>query len=110
MSALTFVETSIFSRQIKALATDDELRALQLELIAQPGKGVIIKDTGGLRKIRMATGGQGKSGSVRVIYFLANAEKIYLVLAYGKSEKKSLTASEKAELKVLVKILKGEAA
>lgn len=26
---------------------------------------------GGLRKIRMATGGQGKSGSVRVIYFLA---------------------------------------
>lgn len=110
MSALTFVETNIFSRQIKALATDDELRALQVELIAQPDKGAIIKDTGGLRKIRMAAGGQGKSGSVRVIYFLAHAEKIYLLLAYAKNEKASLTASERAELKVLVKMLKGEAA
>ena len=34
--AIEFIETSIFTRQIKALATDDELKALQVELIAQP--------------------------------------------------------------------------
>ena len=33
--AIEFIETSIFTRQIKALATDDELKALQVELIAQ---------------------------------------------------------------------------
>lgn len=107
-NAIEFIETSIFTKQIKALATDDELRALQTELIAQPEKGDLIQGTGGLRKIRMATGQQGKSGSARVIYFLATAEMIYLVLAYAKSEKESLTSAEKAELKSLTTLLKGE--
>ena len=107
-NAIEFIETSIFTKQIKALATDDELRALQTEMIAQPEKGDLIQGTGGLRKIRMATGQQGKSGSARVIYFLATAEMIYLVLAYAKSEKESLTSAEKAELKRLTTLLKGE--
>ena len=90
------------------IATDDELRVLQQELIAQPMKGDLISGTGGLRKVRMATDGQGKSGSARVIYFLATAEVIYLLLAYTKNEKDSLTAAEKAELKQLTKLLKDE--
>ena len=106
--AIEFIETSIFTRQIKTIATDDELKALQIELIAQPEKGDLIQGTGGLRKIRMATGQQGKSGSARVIYFLASAEVIYLVLAYAKNEKESLTAAEKADLKKLTQLLKGE--
>ena len=106
--AIEFIETSLFTRQIKQIATDDELRVLQQELIAQPTKGDLISGTGGLRKVRMATDGQGKSGSARVIYFLATAEVIYLLLAYAKNEKDSLTAAEKAELKQLTKLLKGE--
>ncbi|MCC5827301.1 type II toxin-antitoxin system RelE/ParE family toxin [Alkalimonas sp.] len=106
--AIEFIETSLFTRQIKQIATDDELRVLQNELIAQPMKGDLITGTGGLRKVRMATGGQGKSGSARVIYFLATAEVIYLLLAYAKNEKDSLTAAEKAELKQLTKLLKSE--
>ena len=106
--AIEFIETSIFTRQIKMIATDDELKALQVELIAQPEKGDLIQGTGGLRKIRMATGQQGKSGSARVIYFLATAEVIYLVLAYAKNDKESLTAAEKADLKKLTQLLKGE--
>ena len=106
--AIEFVETSIFTRQIKELATDDELKDLQAELIAQPDKGDIIKGTGGLRKVRMAVGNKGKSGSIRVLYVLALADKIYLVLAYPKSVKESLTAEEKAKLKQIVHSLKGE--
>jgi len=34
--AIEFVETSVFTRQIDELATDDELRVLQTELIDQP--------------------------------------------------------------------------
>ena len=102
------IETSIFTGQIKELATDDELKDLQAELIAQPDKGDIIKGTGGLRKVRMAVGNKGKSGSIRVLYVLALADKIYLVLAYPKSVKESLTAEEKAKLKQIVQSLKGE--
>nr|WP_308160231.1 type II toxin-antitoxin system RelE/ParE family toxin [Arsukibacterium indicum] len=105
---MEFIETSLFTKQIKQIATDDELRVLQQELIAQPMKGDLIAGTGGLRKVRMATDGQGKSGSARVIYFLATAEVIYMLLAYAKNDKDSLTAAEKAELKQLTKLLKGE--
>ena len=56
----------------------------------------------------MATSGQGKSGSVRVIYFLATVEIIYLVLAYPKNVKDSLNQAEKSELKKLTKLLKSE--
>ncbi|HAT00270.1 type II toxin-antitoxin system RelE/ParE family toxin [Pantoea sp. JV6] len=96
--AIEFIETPMFTRQIKQIATDEELRELQKALIESPEKGDLIQKTGGLRKIRMATGNQGKSGSARVIYFLATAEVIYLVMAYPKSIKESLTNAEKAEL------------
>lgn len=59
----------------------------------------LIQKTDGLRKISMATGNQGKSGSTRVIYFLATTEVIYLVMAYPKSTKDSITDAEKATKK-----------
>ena len=62
--AIIFIETPMFTRQIKQIATDDELKEL-------PDKGDLIQQTGGLRKVRMAAGSQGKSGSLRIIYFLA---------------------------------------
>ena len=106
--AIEFIETSMFTRQIKQIATDEELRELQKTLIESPDKGDLIQKTGGLRKVRMATGNQGKSGSARVIYFLATSEVIYLVMAYPKSTKDSLTDAEKAALKTLTQQLKNE--
>ncbi|EMF8382448.1 type II toxin-antitoxin system RelE/ParE family toxin [Klebsiella variicola] len=106
--AIEFIETSLFTRQIKQLASDEDLRALQRQPIGNPDFGDLIQDTGGLRKIRMATGSQGKSGGVRVIYFLATREIIYLVLAYPKHTKESLSAAEKNELRKLTRRLKNE--
>ena len=93
-----------FTRQIKQHATDDEL--LQKELIGNPDAGDIIQNTGGLRKIRMATGAQGKAAA-RVIYFLATAEIIYLVLAYPKSTKDNLPM-QKILAQKLANLLKNE--
>ena len=53
--AIEFIETPMFTRQIKQIATDEELRELQKTLIESPDKGDLIQKTGGLRKIRMAT-------------------------------------------------------
>lgn len=107
--AIEFIETPTFTRQIQAIASDDDLKELQRVLIAQPDKGDLVQGTGGLRKIRMATGHQGKQGGARVIYFLATIERIYLILAYPKGAKESWTSSEKAELKKLTQRLKAEA-
>lgn len=106
--AIEFIETPLFTRQIKAIATDDELKELQKELIQLPTRGDLIPRTGGLRKIRMAAGSQGKSGSIRVIYFLATEEIVWFVLAYPKNVKDNLTEGEKAELKKLTQLLKDE--
>lgn len=107
--AIEFFETSLFTRQIKSIATDDELKDLQKELIAWPDKGDLIQQTGGLRKIRMAAGSKGKRGGIRVIYFLATEEVIYFIMSYPKCIKDSLTETEKAELKKLTSILKNTA-
>ncbi|MRS13283.1 addiction module toxin RelE [Enterobacteriaceae bacterium RIT691] len=106
--ALEFIETPLFTRQIRQIATDDELKDLQKELIQYPTKGDVMPQTGGLRKIRMRIDDKGKSGGARVIYFLANLDIVWLVLAYPKSAKDSLTEAEKAELRKLTTILKEE--
>lgn len=107
--AIEFIETPIFTKQFKSIATDSALQALQEELIADPEIGDLITGTGGLRKVRVRLEGRGKSGGARVIYFLATQEIIYLVLAYPKSNKDTLSDDEKAKLKKLTKLLKSEA-
>ncbi|WP_018143861.1 type II toxin-antitoxin system RelE/ParE family toxin [Thioalkalivibrio sp. AKL6] len=107
--AIEFIETPTFTRQFQAIATDDELKELQRVLIAQPDKGDVMQGTGGLRKIRMGLGHHGKRGGARVIYFLASAETIYLILAYPKSAKENLTPAERATLKILTDQLREEA-
>jgi hypothetical protein len=51
-----------------ALLADKEYRGLQPELADDPECGVLIKDGGGIRKMRSAAPGRGKSGGLRVIY------------------------------------------
>ena len=86
--------------------TDKELKALQEELTISPTKGDVMQGTGGLRKIRIAFEGRGKSGSARVCYVdFAVYERIYLITAYSKDEKDNLSKSERNEVKKLIKIL-----
>jgi hypothetical protein len=61
---------------------------------------------GGIRKLRYATQGRGKSGGVRVIYYWLKDEfQIYMLVAYPKSAKDTLTDKEVALLYELVKEL-----
>jgi hypothetical protein len=109
MRAIEFIEIPAFTRQFQLLAGDDELRKLQVELIANPLQGSLIANTGGLRKIRVALPHQGKRGALRVIYLSVKAERIYLIYAYQKNAQDNLSAQEKLILKRLVSELKGEA-
>ncbi len=103
-----FVMLPEFDKQWKAIGfSDRELKMLQEELTVDPEKGDLIRGTGGLRKIRVAFEGRGKSGSARVCYidFLVSA-RIYLITAYTKKEKENLTQEERNELKKLTEQLK----
>ena len=65
---MVIVETSVFTRQVQTLLSDDEYRELQAVLVARPGLGPVIPGSGGIRKVRWAARGQGKRGGARVIY------------------------------------------
>lgn len=82
---------------------DEDYRALQNHLITQPDSGAIIRGSGGIRKVRWAAGGKGKSGGLRVIYYWLTADdQIMFLTVYGKGEKENLSA---AELKQVVKLI-----
>jgi mRNA-degrading endonuclease RelE of RelBE toxin-antitoxin system len=66
---MEIIETSIFTRQIQVLLSDEEYRQLQLALLPKPDLGAIIPGSGGLRKVRWSGKGHGKQGGVRVIYY-----------------------------------------
>ncbi|HBL4973946.1 type II toxin-antitoxin system RelE/ParE family toxin [Enterobacter cloacae] len=100
---MLFIETDIFSEDVKTLLDDDEYHKLQVFLATQPDYGDLIQNTGGLRKIRWLSGGRGKRGGVRVIYFHRTHEfEIRLLLIYRKGIKDDLSAREKAILKKMI--------
>lgn len=59
---MIFIETSYFTRVIGKYLSDEELAKLEAYLIEDPEAGDIIQRTGGIRKIRWAAKGKGKSG------------------------------------------------
>ncbi len=106
MVLMEFVETPTFTRLVTALLTDDEYRALQNMLLADPTCGALIRDGGGIRKVRFAAQGRGKSGGVRAIYYWATVrEQIYMLVIYPKSVKDTLSDRETALLRAYVKEL-----
>jgi mRNA-degrading endonuclease RelE of RelBE toxin-antitoxin system len=97
-----FIESHVFEKQVDALLSDDEFALLQGFLFSNPKAGAVIQETGGLRKVRWAIKGKGKSGGVRVIYFFVTAAaQIRLIAIYKKGVKDDLNAGEKKVLKKL---------
>ena len=99
-----FVMMPEFDRQWRAMGlTDEDLKELQLELLNEPAKAPVVKGTGGLRKIRVNLPGKGKSGSARVAYVdFAIFETVYLITAYAKSKKETLSDRECAIIKAMI--------
>ena len=103
---MIFVETPTFTRLIAELLDDDEYSKLQMELAKRPDAGDLIKNGGGIRKLRWKRAGTGKSGGIRVIYYwLTEDNQVLMLVAYPKSVKDNLTDKETAILHNLVKEL-----
>lgn len=100
---MNFVETSFFTRHITDLLDDTAYAVLQRVLLLNPALGDIIPGSGGIRKLRWAAKGHGKSGGVRIIYYWAvSAETVLLLYVFPKNVKADLTKDEIKQLRRVV--------
>jgi hypothetical protein len=101
--------TPRFMRLAKKSMTPEALQGLVDFLTLNPEQGAIIRDTGGIRKIRWITGkGGGKSGGLRILYYFDGLQFILLVTMFKKSDQDNIDAGEKDELRKLIDELLGD--
>jgi hypothetical protein len=103
------LETSAFTRRADALLTLDERAKLIGMLAATPLAGDLVPGLGGIRKLRFAAGGRGKSGAFRVIYYVAHADMpVLAILLYGKNEQANPTPDQRRAMLAMVEGVKAK--
>ena len=86
--------------------TDDEYANIQGFLAANPEAGSVIRDSGGVRKLRWGLPGRGKRGGVRIIYYLRLGQgQVWMLTMYAKSEVESISGPA---LKTIKEALSGQ--
>jgi len=106
VSLLTVIETPSYLRDAKKLLNDEEREAVVNFLSSSPNAGDLIKETGGVRKVRWAREDTGKSGAYRVIYFFHSMEiPLFILNVFAKNEKVNISREERNELKKLTGLL-----
>lgn len=102
----TLVELPEYIRDADRLLDNESQDELKNFLSFNPQAGQIMQGTGGVRKIRWARRGSGKSGGVRVIYYFYNETMpLFLLNMFGKNEKENLSKAERNKMAKLVSIL-----
>ncbi|MFM2388540.1 MAG: hypothetical protein RLZZ437_95 [Pseudomonadota bacterium] len=101
---LTVIELDEFIRQAKGVMTEAERVELVDYLAEHPEAGIALG--GGLRKLRFARKGAGKSGGFRSIHFYRpTTGPVILLAVFAKNEKANLSVPELATLLKLGDIL-----
>ncbi|MEY3902537.1 MAG: hypothetical protein RL189_1843 [Pseudomonadota bacterium] len=108
MQRLFVTLKSFWSDWVRLDLNDDDLSDLEDELLESPEAGKLLRETGGVRKVRFARGGVGKRGGVRVFYLdFSELKKLYFLAVISKTESANLSKAERNELAALVRDLKG---
>jgi mRNA-degrading endonuclease RelE of RelBE toxin-antitoxin system len=87
MAMFKFVESASFSRRVTRYLSEADQQFLQMKLLENPRSGLVIRGSGGVRKLRWRAAGSGKRGGLRVIYVVDWSKKQILMLTiYAKNE------------------------
>lgn len=96
----TLIYMEPYEKFSRGLLGREQEEVLESELSKNPELGMLIPGTGGVRKIRLALQGRGKSGGLRIIYYYNNSTgRIYIITAYPKNVKANLSQAEKNMMK-----------
>ncbi len=102
---LTVVESPIFQRLWPQYWDEDERAEFASFIAANPDAGSVIRGSGGVRKVRWAREGTGKSSGVRIVYLVRNeAGEVYLLTLYAKSKSASISLSTLKEIRRALEI------
>jgi hypothetical protein len=85
--------------------SDDELQALEAEIMRDPSGAPVMRGTGGLRKIRFAppSRGKGKSGSMRVGYAVfPRAGAIFVIAMFLKKDDANWSRGDQSRIKAWI--------
>jgi hypothetical protein len=100
---ITIVELPEYIKRVEKLLDEKKRDDLLYYLSSNPKSGTLIQGSGGIRKLRWASKGKGKSGGARVIYLFYNETiPLFLLTIFGKNEKADLSKAERNELAKLV--------
>jgi len=90
---MEFIEATAFTKYLYDYLSEDEYLGLQNYLLQYPESGKVVPGSGGVRKVRWAMSGRGKSGGVRVIYYFKKLDdEIWLLTIYSKREVENIPA------------------
>ena len=96
----TFIESAAFERVRAVYLDDDEYAELQQSMMKDPEAGDIVRESGGVRKLRWKRKGMGKRGGLRVIYFVRyQPNEFWMLTLYAKAKQENIPAPILRELK-----------
>ena len=100
---MVFIETSVFTRQLEKLISDESYLEMQQFLSRLPTAGDLIRGSNGCRKLRWNIPGRGKRGGIRVIYYwVMTNDQILMLIAFSKSTTANLNPMQIRKLGQLV--------
>ena len=96
----TVVESPLFQKLWPLYWSEDERAQFATYIANDPTAGVVIRESGGLRKVRWARPGTGKSGGVRVIYFTrTEAGEVLLLTLFAKGNTGNIPTAKLKEIR-----------
>ncbi|MGB8840396.1 MAG: type II toxin-antitoxin system RelE/ParE family toxin [Aliidongia sp.] len=103
---VSVVETPEFLTATRRIMDEDERGLLVDYLARNPLAGDLVQGTGGVRKLRWALDGRGKSGGARVIYYYhSEAMPLFALTAYAKNERADLSQADRNDFRRLTALL-----
>jgi hypothetical protein len=102
---LTVVESPIFQKLWPIYWSEEERAEFAVHIAANPSDGDVIRGSGGVRKVRWSRLGTGKSGGVRVVYVVRDAQgEVYLLTLYAKSKSENISLAVLKEIRRVLEV------
>ena len=96
----TIIESPLFQKLWPLYWSEDERGEFATYIANEPAAGAVIRESGGLREVRWARPGTGKSGGVRIIYFTRTDEgEVMLLTMFAKGNTGNIPTAKLKEIR-----------